>query len=113
MKNALVILVVGLAAGLLDLIPLVMVKAPLFNMLAIMVFWLVAVFFMAKITLFRNPLLNGLVVAVLIMLPVVMTVYTVNPKDFVPMLSMAVLLGPLSGVALHWGLKRKATGGSI
>ncbi len=49
---------------------------------------------------------NALVIAVLIMLPVVMTVYTVNPKDFVPMLSMAVILGPLSGFALSRGMKR-------
>jgi hypothetical protein len=96
---------VGLFAGLLDLIPLVMVKAPLFNMMTIMVFWLVTVFFMARVTLFRNPFLNGLVVAVLIMLPVVMTVYPVNPKDFMPMLFMAVVLGPLAGYALSRGLK--------
>lgn len=106
MRNTLVIVIVGLAAGLLDLVPLVMVKAPLLNMAAIMVFWLVAVFFMAKVTLFRNPLLNGLVVAVMIMLPVVMTVYTINPKDFLPMLSMAVILGPLSGIALSRGMKK-------
>jgi hypothetical protein len=106
MRNALVIVIVGLAAGLLDLIPLVMVNAPLLNMVAIMVFWLVAVFFMAKVTLFRNPLLNGLTVAILIMLPVVMTVYTVNPKDFIPMLSMAVILGPLSGFAVSRGIKK-------
>jgi len=46
--------------------------------------------------LFRNAFLNGLAVAVLIMLPVVLTVYTVNPKDFLPMLSMA---------AVHRGLR--------
>ncbi len=105
MKNALVIIFVGMAAGLLDLIPLVMVKAPLFNMLAIILFWLVAVLFMAKTTLFSNAFLNGLAVAVLIMLPVVLTVYTVNPKDFLPMLSMAVILGPLSGAAVRRGLR--------
>lgn len=104
MKNGLVIFGVGLAAGLLDLIPLVMVNAPVFNMIAIIIFWLVAVLFMAKTTLFRNSFLNGLAVAVLIMLPVVLTVYTVNPKDFIPMLSMAVILGPLSGAAVRRGL---------
>ena len=106
MKDAWVIFLVGLAAGLLDLIPLVMVGAPVFNMVAIVVFWLVAVFFMAKTKLVANPWLNGLAVAVLIMLPVVLIVYTVNPKDFLPMLSMAVILGPLSGAALHRGLRK-------
>src|SRR6056297_198226 len=101
MRNALVIFLVGSAAGVLDLIPLVMVDAPVFNMVAIVVFWLVAVLFMATTTLFRNPFLNGLAVAVLVMLPVVLTVYTVNPKDALPMLSMAVVLGPLSGAAVR------------
>lgn len=106
MRNAVVVLVVGLAAGLLDLIPLVLVGAPLLNMVAIVVFWLVAVFFMATTTLVKNAVLNGLVVAVLIMLPLILTVYTVNPSDALPMLSMAVLLGPLSGFALQRGLRR-------
>lgn len=105
MKHGLVIFMVGLAAGLLDLIPLVMVKAPLFNMIAIVAFWLVAVFFMAKAVLFRNSFLNGLVVAVLIMVPVVLTVYTVNPKDVFPMLSMALILGPLAGAAVRRGTR--------
>lgn len=105
MRSALVIVLVGLAAGLLDLIPLVMVDAPVFNMVAIVVFWLVAVIFMATTTLVENPYLNGLVVAVMIMLPLILTVYTVNPGDALPMLSMAVILGPLSGGAVRRGLR--------
>lgn len=107
MKDGIVILVVGLVAGLLDLIPLIMVKAPFLNMVSIVCFWLVAVLFMLKTTLFKNSFLNGFTVAVLLMLPVVLTVYTVNPKDFLPMLSMAVILGPLAGAAVRRGLKQK------
>jgi hypothetical protein len=33
----------------------------------------------------------------------VLIAYTVNPTDFLPMLSMAGILGPLSGAALHRG----------
>jgi hypothetical protein len=105
MRNAVVVFVVGLAAGLLDLVPLVLVGAPALNMVAIVVFWLVAVIFMATTTLFENPFLNGLVVAVMIMLPLILTVYTVNPGDALPMLSMAVILGPLSGAAVRRGLR--------
>jgi hypothetical protein len=105
MRNAVVVFGVGMAAGLLDLVPLVMVGAPALNMLAIVVFWLVAAVFMATTTLFENPFLNGLVVAVLIMLPLILTVSTVNPGDALPMLTMAVLLGPLSGAAVRRGLR--------
>ncbi len=106
MRSAVVVFVVGLVAGLLDLIPLVMVGAPALNMVAIVVFWLVAVVFMAQATLVENAWLNGLVVAVLIMVPLILTVATVNPSDVLPMLSMAVLLGPPSGYAVRRGLRR-------
>ncbi len=43
------------------------------------------------------------------MLLVLLTVYTVNPKDFLPMLSMAVILGPLSGAAVRKLMKQKQT----
>ncbi|MBB6481118.1 hypothetical protein [Spirochaeta isovalerica] len=101
MNKALKIGTVGVIAGALDLIPLVMVKAPMLNMIAIVCFWIVTAIFISETKLVKNSLLNGLIVAVLIMLPVVMTVYTVNPKDFLPMLSMAVILGPIAGLALE------------
>ncbi len=97
MKKQLIVLIVGLAAGVLDLVPLILVGAPIFNMAAILVFWLVACLFMAKTGLVKNTILNGLLIAVLLMMPLILTVSAVNPKDFLPMLSMAVILGPIAG----------------
>lgn len=96
-KKTITALIIGLVAGLLDLIPLVMVGAPLLNMMSILMFWVVTSYFVANVTLMKNTLLNGLALSTVNMLPLVMVIYTINPKDFLPMLSMALVLGPLVG----------------
>ena len=97
LRKMIIAVVIGLIAGLLDLIPLVMVGAPLLNMASILMFWVVTGLFVANVTLLKNSILNGLVLSTLNMLPLVMVIYTINPKDFLPMLSMAIILGPLVG----------------
>jgi hypothetical protein len=92
--------VIGLIAGLIDLIPLVFVNAPLFNMLSIIAFWLVATYIISAIVVSKKAILNGLIVSILLMIPMALAVSATNPKDFVPMMSMALLLGPLVGYAI-------------
>jgi hypothetical protein len=100
LKRIILILSVGLVFGLLDIIPLIPVGAPLFNMIAIATFWIVAAIIMSKTRFIKNNILDGLVMAVLLMLPLILTVSAVNPKDFVPMLAMAVILGPLCSLVM-------------
>ncbi len=96
-RKNLTALAIGLIAGLIDLIPLLIVGVPLLNMLSIMAFWIITSFFIAHVTLLKNAMLNGLVLSTFNMLPLVMVIYTINPKDFLPMLSMALVLGPFVG----------------
>jgi hypothetical protein len=106
MKNNMIAMLIGLLVGLIDLIPLVLVGAPLLNMLSIVTFWIITAVFIANITFFKNALINGLMISIMNMLPLVMVIYTINPKDFLPMLSMAVLLGPLAGYLNKRFIKR-------
>lgn len=96
-KKMFIAISIGLVAGILDLIPLVLVGAPLLNMTSILMFWIITSYFIAHIALFKNIILNGLALSTLNMLPLVIVIYTINPKDFLPMLSMALILGPLTG----------------
>ena len=100
MKKLLIVLFIGLIAGVLDLIPLFLVNAPLFNMLSVLAFWLVAAYIIAKTTILRNSILNGLVISILLMLPMALAVSATNPKDFIPMMFMSLLLGPFVGFAI-------------
>lgn len=100
MKKLITVLGVGLGFGLIDLIPLIPVGAPLFNMIAITAFWIITAVLMAKTRFVKNDLLDGLIMGVLLMLPLILTVTAVNPKDFFPMLLMAVILGPLCSFTL-------------
>ncbi|MBI9102447.1 MAG: hypothetical protein JEY99_08540 [Spirochaetales bacterium] len=99
MKRILIILFVGLIAGVLDLIPLLFVETPLFNKLSIIVFWLVASFIISSTKIYKNSIVNGLILSILLMLPTALAVSATNPKDFIPMMFMAIFLGPLVGYA--------------
>jgi predicted neutral ceramidase superfamily lipid hydrolase len=101
MRKNLIALSIGLIAGLLDLIPLWLANAPLFNMFSVLVFWLVCGFTMTNMQLHQNASLNGLLVSLILMLPLSLAVAATNPKDFLPMMSMAVILGPASGFVIH------------
>lgn len=98
MRNLLIVLLIGLGAGILDLVPLLWADVPLFNMLAIIAFWLSTSFFIDRTHLFDNALLNGLVIAVILMVPMALAVAATNPRDFAPMMLMAILLGPFVGL---------------
>lgn len=96
-RKTITAITIGLVAGFIDLIPLIMVKAPLLNMVSILMFWIITSYFVASVTILKNNILNGLVLSILNMLPLVVVIYTMNPKDFMPMLSMALMIGPLVG----------------
>jgi uncharacterized protein YoxC len=51
MKKIILILSIGLFAGVLDLIPLIFANAPMFNLLAIIAFWLCATLFISQASL--------------------------------------------------------------
>lgn len=101
MKKLSLVFLIGLVAGLLDLIPLIMVNAPVFNMVSVLAFWLCASFFIYKTSLVENSLLNGLAIATVLMIPMALAVAATNPTDFIPMMSMALLLGPPVGWSLQ------------
>jgi len=107
MKRSLSIIIIGLLAGVLDLIPLFLVDAPLYNMLSIIAFWLVTTFIISKTIVSNNSILNGLVLSILLMFPMALAVSATNPKDFFPMMLMSILLGPTVGYVLGRLLKRK------
>ncbi len=106
MEKILILLTVGIVAGVLDLIPLLMVGAPLYNMLSIVAFWLSASIFIYKTHILKSGLLNGLLIALVLMLPMALAVSASNPKDFFPMIFMALILGPSVGWILRKLLKK-------
>lgn len=97
MRTVLAVTLVGLAAGILDLIPLLLVDAPLYNMLSIVAFWLSATLIITSTSVVKNAALNGLLIATILMLPMALAVSASNAKDFAPMMLMAVVLGPIVG----------------
>jgi len=100
MKKIFTILTIGLVLGIIDLIPLFFVNAPIFNMLSIIAFWLCATLFIYKTRFFEKSAINGLTIAIILMIPMALAVSASNSKDFLPMMLMAIVLGPIAGILL-------------
>ena len=101
MGKTFIIILIGFVLGVLDLIPLFLANAPLFNMISIIAFWLCTTLFIYKTEFLKNGALNGLVVAILLMIPMALAVSASNPKDFMPMMLMGIVLGPIAGILLN------------
>jgi hypothetical protein len=69
-------------------------------MVSIIAFWLVTTYIISITEISRNAILNGLFLSILLMVPMALAVSATNPKDFVPMMFMAIILGPLVGYSL-------------
>jgi hypothetical protein len=102
LQKFLIALAVGIGAGALDVIPMALRKADLHAMATPFVHWIVTTLFIAYI---RTPLapwpwLQGMVVAVLSSLPVLITYSRTIPQSVAPILAISVVLGALVGIAL-------------
>jgi len=97
MKKILIIVVIGLVLGAIDIIPLLLAEAPVFNMLSIFAFWIVASVIIYKTKILVNSIVNGMLISLLLMTPLALAVSATNSKDFFPMMIMALVLGPLCG----------------
>ena len=106
LKKASFIILIGFVAGLLDLIPLILAAAPVFNMVSVVVFWIVTATMIHLAKMVQKPFLNGLLISTLLMIPLALAVAATNPKDLIPMMLMAVILGPCVGFCIGKFIKK-------
>jgi len=101
MKRILIGLVVGAFAGIIDMIPMVIRKLPAEAKISAFLMWMVAGFFISTIDLKTNPLLKGIIVAVLVLLPCAILIGWNDPTALIPISLMTIVLGGLVGFAVN------------
>jgi len=98
MKGILLSFLIGAAAGIIDIIPMMIQRLDKYATASAFVQWLILGFI---ITFIKIPgldgWLKGLVVAVLMSLPIVILVAKTDPKSILIILSMSAILGSLVG----------------
>lgn len=98
MKNKIVIgVVLGIIMGVLDVIPMVLQGLTWDANLSAFFLWIVAGFMLATSNLKLQPVLKGIVIAFLCLLPSVFIIGWYDPVSLVPIGMMTLILGALLG----------------
>ena len=98
MKNNILIgLLLGMVMGVLDVIPMVMQGLTWDANLSAFFLWVVSGFMLATSTLNLQPILKGIVIAFLCLLPSVFIIGWSDPVSLIPIGIMTLILGALLG----------------
>lgn len=100
-KRILVGLLIGIVAGVLDVIPMVLQHLTWDANLSAFSLWVVVGFMLATSNLHLPAIGKGIVVAFLCLLPSVFIIGWNNPTSLIPIFLMTLILGALVGFAFH------------
>lgn len=98
MNHILIALIIGIVAGLLDVIPMVMMKLKKNAILSAFMHWLVLGLIIPFVDWNIDPWLKGLIIGELSAIPVMVSIYSDDKKSIIPIILMAAILG--IGVAI-------------
>lgn len=98
--------VVGAIAGVIDVIPMMLQKLTWDANLSAFSMWVVVGFFIASTELKLHPILKGLVISYLVLLPSAFIIAWEEPITLLPILIMTTMLGGILGLSIEKLSKR-------
>ena len=98
MKGFFVSLLIGSAAGLIDIAPMVVRKLDSSFIVSAFLFWLVLGIVIPKTSVTAMPWLNGIIAAVIASLPLLPLIWKLDPKAVPAVIVMTVILGAGTGL---------------
>lgn len=100
MKPVIIGILLGIVAGIIDIIPMVIKKLSWDANISAFTMWIVVGFFIAAIDLSMNPILKGIIISFLVLLPAAILIGWKEPKSLIPIIFMTLILGGLLGYAI-------------
>ncbi|MCX7711570.1 MAG: hypothetical protein N2484_17150 [Clostridia bacterium] len=97
MNKLFIVLSIGIAAGIIDIIPMIFQKLDRYAISSAFIQWIIAAFVISYIQIGIDGWIKGGVMAVLMALPVVILVMKTDAKSVLPILVMSAILGSLVG----------------
>ena len=92
-------LVLGVAAGVIDIVPMVIQKLPIHSILSAFSMWVVLGLLINTSTLKMKGVLKGLLLSLLVIMPTAILIGEAEPISLIPIGIMTVILGALLGFA--------------
>ena len=99
MNSFLIAIVIGLVAGLIDVIPMIIMKLEKVANISAFVHYFVLGLIIPFVSWDIEPWFKGIIISFLSALPVMIIVYPKDKKAIVPMIIFAVILGAGIGFA--------------
>ena len=101
MNKIVIGILLGCAAGVLDVLPMIAQKLPWDANISAFCMWVAAGFLIATSSLQMNGALKGLLVSFLMVIPVLVLVAWKEPKSIIPIVIMTTILGSSLGLAIE------------
>lgn len=98
MNKLLLSLIIGVIAGIIDIIPMFLQKLDKYSIMSAFIQWVIVTFVITHIQFGIEGWLKGLIVAVLMALPIVILVAKTDLKSAIPILIMCIILGSIVGI---------------
>lgn len=99
MNNIFVALSIGIIAGIIDVIPMILSKQKKGDCLSAFIHWIALGLIIPFVDWELRPWVTGLIVAEITAIPVMVLVFPKDPKALIPMALFSAILGVGVGVA--------------
>ncbi len=97
MKTIIIGIILGIAAGIIDVIPMIIKKLTWDANTSAFLMWVIVGFLIATTNLNMNPILKGIFIAFLVLTPCAVLIGRKEPKSLIPIFVMTLILGGLLG----------------
>ncbi len=98
MSKLILSIIIGIIAGIIDIVPMIFQKLDRFSIISAFFHWIIVAFVIIHIQFGINGWLKGLIIAELMALPIVILVLKTEAKSAVPILIMSAILGSVVGL---------------
>ena len=99
MNNILITIIIGFAAALIDVIPMIIQKLDKTSCISAFIHYFILGLIIPFVNWELTPWLKGMVISLMMALPVMVIVYSKDKKAIIPMTIFALILGGGIGIA--------------
>lgn len=101
MKKLIIGIVLGIVAGIIDVIPMIMQNLTWDANISAFSRWIIVGFLIAMIDLKINSIIKGILIAFLVLLPSAILIGWKEPISLIPISIMTIILGGLIGFSFN------------
>jgi hypothetical protein len=103
MRNILLTIIIGVIAGIIDILPMIRMKLDKYAISSAFVFYFIMPFIIFNLNILENLWwLRGGLITFLLSIPIIILISKVDKKSIIPVTSMAIILGTCIGIVGHF-----------